>query len=144
METGPSPAPLPRRTVAFLCDQAVVLLLGVLPAVALGVPATDIFLDGETRQAMLVVLMGIAFVYHFLLEWRWGETPGKRLFDLQVVRDNGDPLGPKSSFWRNLLRGIDGLGYWSVAVAIILLRGDGKRLGDVVGATLVVRRKDLP
>ncbi len=48
-------------------------------------------------------------------------------------------LGVRGSFLRNAFRLIDGLGYWSVAVGVILYRGDGKRIGDVVGRTLVLR-----
>ena len=61
-----------------------------------------------------------------------------------VVSDDGDSLDALESFLRNALRLVDGLGYWSVAVAIILVRGDGKRLGDVVGHTLVVEEEDRP
>ncbi|PSQ50032.1 RDD family protein [Halobacteriales archaeon SW_7_65_23] len=136
---GPEPAPLSRRTPAFLLDQLVVILLVVPPAVAVGVPFEDVVLPGDTRQAIFLVLMGVAFVYHFLLEWLTGLTVGKRLLGLRVVADDGTPLGVRGSLLRNALRLIDGLLYWGVAVAIILLRGDGKRLGDVVGRTLVVR-----
>jgi uncharacterized RDD family membrane protein YckC len=132
------PAPLRVRTPAFLCDQAIVLSLGVAPLVGAGVPLTEILAPGETRRRVFVLLMGIAFLYHFVLEWQTGTTAGKRLFGLRVVRDDGSSIGPVESFTRNALRLIDGLGYWSVAVAIILLRGDGKRLGDLFGRTLVV------
>lgn len=134
-----TPAPLSARTPAFLVDQFVVLLLGVVPVVALGTPFTDVVTPGRTRSLVFVLLMGIAFGYHLLLEWQWGQTPGKRLFGLRVVAGDGGTLGFRGSFLRNALRLIDGLGYWSVAVAVILLRGDGRRLGDVVGDTLVVR-----
>lgn len=136
---APDPAPLRLRTPAFLCDQFLVLCCGVLPALAVGVPFGEIVSPGGTRRAIFVVLMGIAFVYHFAFEWLTGTTPGKWLFDLRVVHDDGSPLGLWGSLLRNALRLIDGLGYWSVAVAVILLRGDGKRIGDVVGKTLVVR-----
>lgn len=138
----PQPAPLRVRTPAFLFDQAVVLLLGVGPTVAAGVPLADVLSPGTTRRNVFLLLMGIAFVYHFLLELRTGTTVGKRLFGLRVVSDDGGPLGVSGSFRRNALRLVDGLGYWSVAIAIILVRGDGKRLGDVVGHTLVVREDD--
>ena len=133
------PAPLRRRTPAFLCDQAIVLAVGVGPLVGAGVPPAELVSPGALRRAVFVLLMGIAFVYHFLFELRSGTTPGKRLFGLCVVTDDGEPLGVSASFLRNALRLIDGLGYWSVAVAVILVRGDGKRLGDVIGGTLVVR-----
>jgi len=74
-----------------------------------------------------------------VLEWQTGQTVGKYVFDLSAVADDGTPLDIWQSLLRNALRGIDGLGYWGVAVAIILYRGDGKRLGDIIGRTLVVR-----
>jgi uncharacterized RDD family membrane protein YckC len=133
------PAPLRLRTPAFLCDQVVVLALGVVPLVAGGVPPADLVAPGDLRRNAFLLLMGIAFVYHTLLE-RWtGTTVGKRLFGLRVVLDDGAPLTVSASLLRNALRLVDGLGYWSVAVAVILVRGDGKRLGDAVGGTLVVR-----
>jgi uncharacterized RDD family membrane protein YckC len=120
-------------------DQAVVTLLGVGPVVALGTPLAAVVSPGRTRTLVFLLLMAIAFVYHLLLEWRWGRTPGKRLFGLRVVGGDGSPLDFRGSFLRNALRLIDGLGYWSVAVLVVLVRGDGRRLGDVAGDTLVVR-----
>jgi uncharacterized RDD family membrane protein YckC len=133
------PAPLRLRTPAFLCDQAVVLVLGVVPVIAAGVSPADLVAPGDLRRNVFLLLMGIAFVYHTGLEFWTGTTPGKRLFGLRVVLDDGAPLSGTASVIRNAMRLIDGLGYWSIAVAVILLRGDGKRLGDVVGGTLVVK-----
>jgi len=113
-------------------------VFGVGPAIGVGVSPVEVVSPGATRRNLFVLLMGIAFVYHFVLELRTGTTLGKRLFGLRVVSDDGGSLGASGSFLRNALRLVDGLGYWSVAVAIILIRGDGKRLGDAVGRTLVV------
>jgi uncharacterized RDD family membrane protein YckC len=115
-----------------------VLVLGVVPVITAGVSPAEVISPGETRRRVFLLLMGIAFVYHFLLEWQTGTTAGKQLFGLRVVRDTGGSIGPMESFIRNALRLIDGLGYWSVAVVVILLRGDGKRLGDMFGRTRVV------
>jgi uncharacterized RDD family membrane protein YckC len=134
----PAPASLLRRTPAFLVDQFAVLVLVVVPALLAGVALEAITSPGQTRRVVFLVLMAVAFVYHFSLELATGQTLGKWLFGLKVVRDNGRPPGIQGSFLRNALRLLDGLGYWSVAVAVILFRGDGKRIGDVVGKTLVV------
>ena len=133
----PTPAPLRVRTPAFLCDQLVVTLLVVGPALALGYRA-ELLTPPERTWAFLAA-MAVAFLYHLLAEWLTGTTLGKRVFGLRVVGDEGSPLDFRGSFLRNALRLVDGLGYWSVAVAVILFRGDGKRLGDWVGRTLVVR-----
>jgi len=136
---APEPAPLRVRTPAFLCDQLVVTLLVVGPALALGYRA-ELLTPPERTWAFLAA-MAVAFLYHLLAEWRTGTTLGKRLFGLRVVSDEGARLSFAGSFLRNALRLVDGLGYWSVAVAVILYRGDGKRLGDWVGGTLVVRER---
>jgi len=136
---GPDPAPLRRRIPAFLVDQLVVFVAVVGPLAAVGV--RGFFVAGDIRTAVFVALMLVAFAYHFTLEWLTAETVGKRLFGLRVVADDGEPLNAWRSFVRNALRLVDGLGYWSVAVLVICYRGDGKRLGDVFGRSLVVRRE---
>jgi uncharacterized RDD family membrane protein YckC len=96
--------------------------------------------------------IGIAFwiVLLFVLEWfypvvfelsRSGATPGKRIFGLKVVMDNGLPITPAASFTRNLLRAVDILPFgYGCAIISMLLRSDCKRLGDIAAATLVVHQ----
>jgi uncharacterized RDD family membrane protein YckC len=132
----PSPAPFSPRTAAFLFDQFVVLVSVVVPLVVAGVAV----LAPANRWPIFLALMLAAFFYHFFLEWHYGTALGKRPFDLRVVADDGQTLDIRGSFVRNALRLIDGLGYWTVATVVIVYRGDGKRIGDVVGGTLVVRR----
>jgi uncharacterized RDD family membrane protein YckC len=138
VDVAPEPASLWVRTPAFLLDQVVVLAVVVVPVLASGVEAAALLAPGRTRTVVFLLLMATAFAYHFLLEWRTGTTVGKRLFGLGVRADDGTALDWRASFLRNALRLLDGLGYWGVAVAVVLFRGDGKRIGDVVGGTLVV------
>src|SRR5688572_26743800 len=95
--------------------------------------------------------VGIFFIIVFLLHWfypvffelgRAGATPGKRAMGLKVVMDNGLPVTPAASFTRNLLRVADllPLGY-GFAIVSMLVRADGKRLGDIAAATLVVHQR---
>jgi uncharacterized RDD family membrane protein YckC len=139
--TNPAPAPLTRRTPAFLIDQLVVLLLVVPPALLGSVSVQDLLSPGETRQIVFLILMAVAFVYHFLFEWLTGQTVGKIVFGLEVVGSDRRGLTMLESLLRNALRGIDGLGAWGVAVIVILVRGDGKRIGDVAADSLVVEKR---
>src|SRR4051812_32435852 len=94
--------------------------------------------------------IGVAFllILFFALEWCYpiafeltssGATPGKRVFGLKVVMDNGLPITPAASVTRNLLRAADFLPFgYGFAITSMLLRGDCKRLGDIAAATLVV------
>ncbi len=140
---APEPARLRRRTPAFLFDQVVVVLLVVLAVLAAGVPAEAVVSPGRTRRLVVLALMAVAFLYHFSLELRSGQTPGKRLLGLRTVQADGGSLTLRGSTLRNALRLVDGLGYWAVAVAVICYRGDGRRIGDVVGDTLVVRADQI-
>ena len=91
---------------------------------------------------------GLWMIFAFLLEWfypvlfelgRSGATPGKRTMGLKVVMDNGLPITPAASITRNLLRVADFLpAFFLSATLSMLLRPDGKRLGDLAAATLVV------
>ncbi len=96
--------------------------------------------------------LGVGFwlILYFVLEWfypvafelrRAGATPGKRTMGLKVVMDNGLPVTPAASITRNLLRFADLLpmGY-AAAIICMLSRADGKRLGDLAAATVVVHQ----
>ena len=83
----------------------------------------DLLLRGVVMFVLSIVLsvtgrfgMGVFMIVIFLMEWfypvlfevyRNGETPGKRLFGLRVVNDNGTPVGWGPSLVRNLLRAVD-------------------------------------
>jgi uncharacterized RDD family membrane protein YckC len=96
--------------------------------------------------------VGVAFwlILAFVLEWFYpiffelgkrGATPGKRAMDLKVVMDNGLPITPRASITRNLLRAADFMPLaYGAAIVCMLLRTDGKRLGDLAAATLVVHQ----
>ena len=94
--------------------------------------------------------LGIAFalILLFALEWLYpvlfeltpsGATPGKRTFRLKVVMDNGLPVTAAASITRNVLRAADFLPFgYGFAIVSMLLRRDGKRLGDIAAGTIVV------
>jgi len=128
------PAGLSARFYAFTLDW--VIRLAIMYAAAMAVA----FTGG----------IGVAFwfILFFALEWFYpvafeltpsGATPGKRVFGLKVVMDNGLPVVPAASLTRNLLRAADFLPFlYGFAIVSMLLRRDCKRLGDIAAATIVV------
>ena len=92
--------------------------------------------------------MGVFLIVVFLMEWfypvlfevyRQGETPGKHLFGLRVLNDNGTPVSWGPSLVRNLLRAVDFLpSFYGFGLASMLLNRDFKRLGDLAAGTVVV------
>jgi uncharacterized RDD family membrane protein YckC len=75
------------------------------------------------------------FIYFETL--RQGQTPGKRLTNIRVIRDDGRPVGLSQAVLRSLLRPIDDLLF--AGALLILLGQKEKRIGDLVAGTLVIQ-----
>lgn len=119
--------------------------------------AVDLLIRGGVYLVMLVVLSlmgdfgkGLLLIVFFVGEWlypvlfevyRHGATPGKRMFGLAVVHDDGTPVGWAASLVRNLLRFVDFLPLlYGFGLASVMMRRDNKRLGDLAAGTRVVYR----
>jgi hypothetical protein len=75
--------------------------------------------------------------------WR-GQTPGKRLMRIRVVRHDGSPVGLFESAVRNLLRVVDFLPFaYGVGVISMLIDSQHRRLGDVAAGTLALREERI-
>jgi uncharacterized RDD family membrane protein YckC len=117
------------RAAVFSAVATVVVLMGALPG-----------LDGLTT--------GLFFLFFFLLDWFYGvvfeaffhgQTPGKRALQLRVVRLDGSPARLPDVLLRNLLRAVDTLPFaFGVAVLVMTIDTKLRRLGDLVGGTVVV------
>jgi uncharacterized RDD family membrane protein YckC len=128
------PAGLSARVYAFLFDWVIRLAILYAAAMVLG------FLGGIGMAIMLILVFALEWFYPVLFELSHsGATPGKRVFRLKVVMDSGLPVTPAASVARNLLRVADFLPFfYGFAIVCMLTRRDGKRLGDLAAATLVV------
>lgn len=122
----------------------VVLILGVAGSGQLSrlglVDARPV--GGAILLALVVLLVAlILWGYYFVFEIIWsGQTPGKRLLGLRVIRESGFPIRPVDAAIRNLVRVIDGppLAY-AIGLLVMLLNERAKRLGDFAAGTIVVR-----
>ena len=88
------------------------------------------------------VMYALAFVYFTLFELR-GWTPGKRVFRLQVTRDDGMPAPALAIIVRNLVRIPEMILYYVPSGISCLASGKNKRLGDYAGGTVVLRRSPV-
>jgi uncharacterized membrane protein SpoIIM required for sporulation len=98
---------------------------------------------GFTWLAALLVAAGFALWngYFILFEGlRAGQTPGKRFVGIRVVQDTGHAVTMGSAVIRNLLRIADALPPpYLLGLGLIAFHPRGKRLGDLVAGTVVVR-----
>ncbi|HEU4631384.1 MAG TPA: stage II sporulation protein M [Gemmatimonadaceae bacterium] len=121
-------------------------LLGWLVSLAVHVAGGDVSRAGTVWGTTLLVLGQFAIFWGWYVLWEGlndGQTPGKRLFRLRVVRDGGFAVDFAASAARNLVRVLDmqpGVLY-GVGAAAVAASPSGKRLGDLVAGTIVVRER---
>ncbi|MBK6725098.1 MAG: RDD family protein [Acidobacteria bacterium] len=98
--------------------------------------------------AVLIVVVFLIFAGYFILfEWLWnGQTPGKRLLKLRVIREDGRPLTLWEAVARNLLRIADAapgfvIPIYSIGLIVIFLSDRDQRIGDIFAGTVVIRER---
>lgn len=125
----------------------VAIIVGVLVIAArTGMASADV--ETPTTAWALAVLSLMQFVilwgYYLLFEGLGdGQTPGKRMLGIRVVRDGGYSVGFGASAVRNLMRIVDmqpALTY-AIGIGSVAMSTSGKRLGDMVAGTIVVRER---
>jgi uncharacterized RDD family membrane protein YckC len=133
------------RAVAMMLDLLLqgVLLFGLFLIVTLATPSSD------TSLVLTVVLISFVLVmvgYPVLFETlSRGRTLGKMALGLRVVRADGGPI----RFRHALARALCGVlvDFWllgfagAIAVIVSLVSRDGKRVGDYLAGTVVIRER---
>jgi uncharacterized RDD family membrane protein YckC len=100
-----------------------------------------------TIAIMILILFLIFSGYFIFFEWLWdGQTPGKRLLKLRVIRNDGRPITLWEAIARNLLRVFDAapgffLPIYSVGLIVIFLSNRDQRVGDIFAGTVVIRER---
>jgi uncharacterized RDD family membrane protein YckC len=129
-----------------LIQIAVGLVVGIAGAFGLGAAAAFAPRLAVWTGAILILFYFLLyFGYYALFEILWnGQTPGKRVIGIRVVKDSGRPLTPAESIGRNLMRIVDWLPFlYAVGIVSAVLTKENKRLGDLVAGSLVVREASL-
>lgn len=141
-----------RRLLAVLLDMALIgacwILIGFLAtflsllatyALRENSPYADSFALTVSFISLGLILIA-PFLFHYLYEFHWqGQTPGKRLLNIRVLRITGLQLDALSCILRNVVRYLDFLPYsyllgaWSLVVT-----PHQQRLGDLAAGTVVV------
>ena len=131
-----------RRVLATLVDFILFFVLLFVLAIPFGTTSTE---TGGVSASLgtlgTLVYTVIIFAYYVLLEGYLGQTVGKMLLGIKVVREgNGEVPGLGAAAIRTLLRIIDGFFFYIVAFITVLVSGKNQRLGDMAANTLVVRK----
>lgn len=98
--------------------------------------------------AVLIIVLFVLFSGYFaFFEWWWdGQTPGKRLMKLRVIREDGRPITLWEAIARNLLRIFDAIpGFvvpiYSIGLIVVFLNSRDQRVGDMFAGTVVIRER---
>jgi uncharacterized RDD family membrane protein YckC len=143
-------AGLGSRFLAILADTAIQIVLGIVVLIAgaaIGIGAA--IFGGLGEQWVFAIIIFLLFLlnsgYFALFEILWnGQTPGKRLARLRVIKDDGRPIGSYEAVVRNAMRIVDSLpAAYGIGLVSMFLNKQGKRLGDFVAGTVVVHEKTL-
>ena len=138
-----------RRIVATIVDGLIfgalftvmIMLFGTVTTIA-NVGPFDWNVSTISMPALPSLLYGVFLVlYYILLEGYLGQTVGKMVLGIKVVReDNGEVPGLGGATIRTLFRIVDGLFSYLVAFIAVQISGKNQRLGDMAAHTLVVRK----
>ncbi|NUR35544.1 MAG: RDD family protein, partial [Gemmatimonadaceae bacterium] len=140
------------RVLAALTDYAicavalialVVALIALEPRLPSATPAGISWAAAVLILAQFAVLWGYYVLFEGLMD---GQTPGKRIHRLRVVREGGFSVTFGASAVRNLVRFVDmqPVFFYLVGLGSILATRRGQRLGDLVAGTIVVREALRP
>src|SRR5262250_683195 len=130
------------RFIAFLLDTA--FLFGLFAIVDAWVFTRWGSVEGSemrltTASLLIAVTLNatVLFLYGWLLEAAWGTTLGKAMVGIRVV---GTRQGKSLSACaiRNLLRIVDGLGFYLVGTVVAACSGARQRVGDIYARTAVI------
>jgi uncharacterized RDD family membrane protein YckC len=139
------------RFLAIAVDTLIQIGIGLVALIVLGFLGAFGALPGIQQAsawfvaAFVIVVFLLMYGYFAVFEIIWnGQTPGKRIAGIRVVKDSGRPLTPAETIGRNLLRIVDNLpGFYAVGMLVALLNAKNKRIGDFIAGSIVVREASL-
>jgi len=140
------------RALAYLIDVGLLFLAWItlyFAASLIQAGVVDAFraLSGFAQTVAVVAVFGAQWVYWTACEVLWrGQTVGKKVMRIRVVREDGAPVGTLESAVRNLCRVVDFLpAFYAIGILCMLFSPRQRRLGDLLAGTVLIRdeRVDL-
>ena len=129
------------RGFAALVDFVLATLVFVGALYGFSLVTNTVPAAGPFFGLLVLFTFTLAWSYFVLLEWLWqGQTVGKRLYGLRVIRDDGAPAGFVAVLVRNVIRIVDFLPlFYGLGLLMIIFTSRSQRLGDLAAGTYVVR-----
>lgn len=140
------------RFVAALIDSLILYAVGVGLLIGAAIFAPLAPLQSTTSLGTWVIAIVVLFSfatlvgYPLLFEIIWnGQTPGKRMIGIRIVREDGGPITGTAAIIRNVVRIVDFLPtYYIIGIIAMLIDRKSRRLGDLAAGTICVKeRRDV-
>ena len=138
------------RAMAYVIDVALLFAILLVAFFLFSIVVPDMLsaaksLSGIERAIFGLITFAVLWGYWTGMEVAWrGQTVGKRLMKIRVVKSDGSPIGVFESAVRNLLRTIDFLPLcYPVGLIVMLIDPRHRRLGDLVAGTMLVREEPI-
>ena len=139
------------RIVAIIIDTIILAIIMAVIAIPFGMSAALLTMAPADPMAAvaamgafgtlsgLMILIGL--LYFTYLEGTSGQTLGKKLMSIKVVKEDGKKPTMTDAFVRTILRIIDAQisGTYLIGFILILATEKKQRLGDIAAKTIVVK-----
>jgi uncharacterized RDD family membrane protein YckC len=132
------------RFLAALIDHTLIAIILSLACVGATLLADQLSLGLDSFIILSIFAVGVYLflcAYYIFFETTWnGQTPGKRLIGIRMVRTGGRPIGFLGSAIRNFIRLADFLPIlYGIGVVVMFIDGRSRRLGDLAAGALAVK-----
>lgn len=132
------------RALAWALD--IMVVIGVITVLSCVIGTFASVVPGLAAAFIAIAVFVMQWWYSAICEW-WlgGQTFGKRIVGLRTMGDRGFRITFLQAVVRNLVRVIDILpALYFVGGCSALLDKQGRRLGDLAAATIVVKERRAP
>lgn len=135
-----SPASIGERLIAIAIDYTIIIIY-LFSTITL---IQRMYLPGDFQAIIYIFIINLPTLFYFFLceTFNHGQSLGKRLMNIRVVKVDGSTPGISSYLLRWLLLPIDGLLTGGLGLLSILLTKNNQRVGDLAAGTMVIKEKN--
>ena len=140
-------AGLMHRSLAITIDHIILGIIAIIISMPIGL--STLFSTDKISPFMMLanmfswigaIVVVISILYFLYFESTTGQTLGKRMVGIKVVKENGKKLSFGDALIRTVFRIIDMLPVaYIIGFIVILVSQKKQRVGDVVAKTIVVK-----
>lgn len=126
------------RIIAFIIDSVIIFCYGIFATLVFSLFVST---SGSFYYILIILFLPILF-YSLLFEiFTDGQSPGKKVREIKVVKLDGGSPTVFNYLLRWVLRPIDFFIYGGVAIMCIIVTKNGQRLGDLAAGTTVIKQR---